>query len=299
PIWDAADEVAAGARGVRGDDLGGAARRRRARPGAGDGGRPARDDTAGRPRRRGGVRSAAPAAPHVVARPAGLARRARTPGGGGRDGRAAGTGDRGGGAGVPRRAAGAGALGGRGDERLLRAGGRDAAARRAPWRGARRRDRPRPDPPAARPAHRARGAAGRPHLRARPADRGLRHRRPRVGGRPGVAPPARRLPPGHPGRPAPRLTRPPLPTFTALCNTARSHRRSSRAGTTATAGDAQPATRRRQEQRRKGVLQSAVKVGWGGARRLGGVTDDPYAWLEDVEGTEALAWVRERNGEKA
>src|SRR5690606_13953136 len=84
-----------------------------------------------------------------------------------------------------------------------------------------------------------------------------------------------------------------------LCNTARSHRRSSRTGTTATAGDAQPATRRRQEQRRKGVLQSAVKVGWGGARRLGGVTDDPYAWLEDVEGTEALAWVRERNGEKA
>lgn len=29
------------------------------------------------------------------------------------------------------------------------------------------------------------------------------------------------------------------------------------------------------------------------------MTDDPYAWLEDVEGTEALAWVRERNGEKA
>jgi len=24
---------------------------------------------------------------------------------------------------------------------------------------------------------------------------------------------------------------------------------------------------------------------------------DPYRWLEDVEGTEALAWVRERNAE--
>ncbi len=29
------------------------------------------------------------------------------------------------------------------------------------------------------------------------------------------------------------------------------------------------------------------------------MTDDPYSWLEDVDGDEALAWVRERNGEKA
>lgn len=29
------------------------------------------------------------------------------------------------------------------------------------------------------------------------------------------------------------------------------------------------------------------------------VTDDPYAWLEDVDGEEALDWVRARNGEKA
>jgi prolyl oligopeptidase len=26
-------------------------------------------------------------------------------------------------------------------------------------------------------------------------------------------------------------------------------------------------------------------------------TDDPYRWLEDVDGAEALAWVRERNAE--
>ena len=29
------------------------------------------------------------------------------------------------------------------------------------------------------------------------------------------------------------------------------------------------------------------------------MTDDPYSWLEDVEGDESLSWVRERNGEKA
>ena len=29
------------------------------------------------------------------------------------------------------------------------------------------------------------------------------------------------------------------------------------------------------------------------------VDDDPYLWLEDVEGADALAWVHERNGESA
>lgn len=35
------------------------------------------------------------------------------------------------------------------------------------------------------------------------------------------------------------------------------------------------------------------------AAYAGAVTDDPWAWLEDVDGEQALAWVRERNGEKA